>query len=458
MKQNKRKGISESIYAGAISTAILASMLLMSTATQTPGQNALQDGFSLKEDIGEQLAQKALKEGLQSLNKSQLKQLLKNQNLSKSQLRKLAASSNMTASELQKMLQGLNTTEKGLSIPDNSTMSNQTLNQTFNASDIDTNTSNSRNLSNSKLPENFSQELKQNPGKAAGLAAELANVSEELAKQIASILEGKNKTEPENTTEKDINPENNRTDSPKKNETEDNTTKGTSSEPEKPQNKTGQAPSQKENKQKEKGIGFKLPEGLEKTLPYLGALFLLLAAAVIYRYRKNSKNLLKTLIDTLRDAVVEIPDFFRRLTVAAIGNLAQITRTLLKKLKALIRSPAKFLAKMKKAWKQRIQKTKDKAQKISEKGPIKYIKGEEKEKHPEGIEKVWLQLKEAAGLEKKDSLTPEEIKQKASKEMSEEVVAEVAEAFRWEQYSSQEYPGKIKTDEWMKEVEKDGED
>ncbi len=457
MKQKKRKGISESIYAGAISTAILASMLLMSTSTQTPGQNALQDGFSLKDDLGGDLTKKALKEGLQSMDRSQLKQLM-SQDLSKSQLRKIAASSNMSASELKNLLQGLNMSREDVPLPKNGTLGNQTLNQSFNGTTPDINQSMPGNLSNSTLPENLSQGIKENPRKAAGLAAALANVSEGLAKQIASMLGGTNSTAPQNTTQAD-GPERNRTEPPETDDPEtENTTQGTSPEPEEPENNTAKTPDQDERRQEEKKTGFKPPEGLEKTLPYLGALLLIFAAAVIYRYRENSKNLLKTIIETLRDAVIEIPDFFRRLTVATIETATGAFRTLMKKLKALIRSPAKFLTRMKEAWKQRVEKAEEEAEKISQKGPVNYLKGEEKQKQPEGIEKVWLRLKEAAGLEKESSLTPEEVRKKASEKIPEEVVAEVAEAFRWEQYSSQGYPGELKTDEWMKEVEKDGED
>jgi hypothetical protein len=214
--------------------------------------------------------------------------------------------------------------------------------------------------------------------------------------------------------------------------------------------------SSKDGEENKREIGNLIPD-LGMLLPLIGLISILTAAIIVYRSDSSPGELLKAFLRRLKLFIIGIPDLFRRAVVGIVNSTISLVRSLAEKLEKLIRSPRLFFEKLKEKWRRRAEKVEEETEEIGDKGVKEYVKERftEASENLKGIDRVWLNLKEKAGIGRKTSLSPREVGEKAREDLPGGMVEEIVDAFRLEKYSSQSFGEKDRVREWLEDLEDD---
>jgi hypothetical protein len=214
--------------------------------------------------------------------------------------------------------------------------------------------------------------------------------------------------------------------------------------------------SNKDGGSKKGELGNMIPDlGMIPSL--IGLIGLLTAAIIIYRSDSSPVEILKAVLRRVKLFILGIPDLFRRAVVGLVNSSISLIRSLVEKLRKLVYSPRLFFEKLKQKWRRRAEKVEEETEEIGDKGVKEYFKERftEAGEQLEGIDRVWLNLKEKAGLGRKTSLSPREVGDKARKDLPESMVDEIVDAFRLEKYSSHNFSKKERIRDWLEDLEDD---
>ncbi|MFB6180262.1 MAG: hypothetical protein ABEJ93_00130 [Candidatus Nanohalobium sp.] len=406
LEPGEGKGLSSSVFAVLASVSLVSAMFLLSASTESSGQdNLLQDGFSLG-NKSQELAEKGLREAArrkEGLPENISAEDLNAKGFNKSDLPDNVSEADVNSSQLLNRSEEFNLSESG-----NSSLSNGS--DSFNSGMND-----SRPETGS---ENVSESISSGESSQEGVAGLVENISKAFAESLEGSLTG-SRQDKEGSREKK---------------------------------------SSKRGKDGKAGNGKRL-EGLLPdlgVLPYLAGLIgVVLLVLVLNRLRKGD-SFLQAFLNGLKEFVVSLPDLFRRAVVRLVEALVSTVYSFFEKLKFLVRSPTLFFRRMMDTWRTRFQRVEKEAELIREEGLIKRFTGSDSGEL-EGIEKVWMELKNRLGLDSTTGLTPEEIRERAKEELPAKSVDRIVEAFKKEKYSSDGYSGDLEVENWLEEVKEEDE-
>ena len=198
-----------------------------------------------------------------------------------------------------------------------------------------------------------------------------------------------------------------------------------------------------------------LPELPDNLLLLVAGVLLVAVVFLGHRSDVDMKALLRAMAVKAKDFVVSIPDLFRRTVVRIAMGITGIIRRMTEIIAGLARTPVRTLEKILDAWRNRARLFRDKTSEIKERGMSSTIKSmlPGASTPEEGLAKIWFMLRKAAGLQKERSLTPAEIGERARDQgVDPATVEEVVEAYRWEKYAPEGFDGKLKLDEWERNL------
>jgi len=222
------------------------------------------------------------------------------------------------------------------------------------------------------------------------------------------------------------------------------------------QNETKQTSSKSNEKKEDRGI---LPDiGLKILIPLITLIAGVLTLLTYFRSDKDAKEFLKALAEKIENFIYSIPDLFRR-TVVNIVSFAYSKFQALKNLMIrIIKAPAETIANIRENLGRKIEKIRIRLNRLNQRSLRQnlevIVKGQQTTY--EGLDEIWHELKVKTMMKNDTTVTPAEVRAEAvKKNLPQETVDQIVEAFRQENYTAAGYPDMLDISKWEKDLKGD---